>query len=61
MGSHNGKSDCSLCQSSASRFQCAFCAGRCAFKEECGIEEPTICPPPRIDLVSSYEINIFNR
>lgn len=54
MGSYNNKADCSLCQSSANRFQCAFCANQCSFKENCGLEEPTICPPPRIDSVSFF-------
>ncbi|RWS27267.1 plexin-B-like protein, partial [Leptotrombidium deliense] len=52
-GSHGGKPDCSLCQTTAKKYECVWCSGQCSYVDAC-VETPApSCPPPRIDWVSS--------
>ncbi|XP_074600461.1 plexin-B-like isoform X2 [Brevipalpus obovatus] len=59
LGSHNGRSDCSLCATRNRKYQCQWCGtdgvggGECQFSGTCG-DAPTtrsMCPAPRIDWI----------
>ncbi|RWS18010.1 plexin-B-like protein [Dinothrombium tinctorium] len=50
-GSHGGKPDCSLCQTTAKKYECVWCAGHCSFVDACKETPAPSCPPPRIDWI----------
>lgn len=58
LGSHGGRSDCSLCLAQADQYECGWCSGQCKHKthlhadSNCASQQDSIkCPFPRIDFV----------
>lgn len=59
LGSHNGRSDCSLCLAQAEKYECGWCNGQCKHQNHlrsdliCASQQQDNikCPFPRIDWV----------